>query len=49
MLPGRTTLDVPANFLAGKKGVQWEIRQGMNVVNERNKRERVEKRPTAKP
>jgi hypothetical protein len=31
-LPGRTIIDLPANFLDRTKGVQWEIRQGMDVL-----------------
>jgi PKD domain len=31
-LPGRTVLDLPPTFLAGAKGVQWELRQGMDVL-----------------
>ena len=31
-LPGRTIIDLPANFVDGKKGLQWEIRQGMDVL-----------------
>ena len=31
-VPGRTIVDVPPNFLAGAKGAQWELRQGMAVL-----------------
>jgi hypothetical protein len=31
-LPGRTVIELPATFLDSKKGVQWELRQGMDVL-----------------
>ena len=31
-LPGRTIIVLPTNFLDGKKGVEWELRQGMDVL-----------------
>ena len=31
-LPGRTIIDLPANYTDGTKGVQWELRQGMDVL-----------------